>query len=209
LAPHEPQETENNPGLDYHGSVFEEYPEDKLRIVGLNTDGLPISGGPKYDLLKEFMTKFQISILCLQELNNAWHMHPPEFRLQERIRGWFQSMFVKCAWYYKYKSDSIQVVGGAAIIVQGDAVGRVMSSGVDPLGLGRWVWVQFRGMAERSLVVVSVYRPVYNPAGPLSVWSQHKTYFDSLPVARVIDPRLAILVDLAANSSLFMPKTLK
>ena len=136
LAPHEPQETGNDHGLDHYGSVFEENPEDKLRIVGLNTNGLPILGGSKYDLLKEFMTKFRISVLCLQELNNAWHMHPPESRLQERVRGWFQQMYVKCAWYAKYKSDSIQVVGGAAIIVQGEAVGRVMDSGIDPLGLG-------------------------------------------------------------------------
>lgn len=46
--------------------------EDVIRVVGLNTAGLPIgTTGAKYDQLKAFMETYQVSVLCIQELNNA------------------------------------------------------------------------------------------------------------------------------------------
>ena len=173
---------------------------DTVRVVGMNIAGLPIGpSGAKYDSLREFMTVYQISVLCLQELNNAWHKQPVEMRLRERTQGWFPAITTRSAWFSLYPSVTASVVGGTAIILQGDVVGRVKQSGIDPHGLGRWTWVKLRGFEGKSMLVVSAYRPFYNPGGECSVWSQHKTFFDSKHPPRLVDPRDAFIMDLVAD----------
>eukprot|EP00978_Attheya_sp_CCMP212_P046229 scaffold379767_cov59-Attheya_sp.AAC.6 len=49
----------------------------------------------------------------------------------------------------------------------------------DPTGLGRWTWTRFRGKGQMCLRVVVVYVPCVS-TGPLSVWSQHLAYFNSM-----------------------------
>ena len=67
LAPNESENQNDSHGpMDVFGSPWEENTDDLLRIVGLNINGLPIHGGSKYDMVKEFMDKYSISILCLQ-----------------------------------------------------------------------------------------------------------------------------------------------
>lgn len=80
-----------------------------------------------------------------------------------------------------------------------DAIGG--GRGQDPTGLGRWTWTRFRGKGQMCLRVVVVYVPCVS-TGPLSVWSQHLSYFNKLNDNEWTanpDPRKRLFTDLAAS----------
>ena len=190
----------DNPADDFWGNIPSEAVTEILRVVSLNINGLPLRpDSDKYSSVYDYMHDYDIDVLALQETNVQWHLVPPEQRLNERTRGWFQRQYVKAAWFSKYESEATHVYGGTAIIVRGNAAGRVIRSGHDRSGLGRWSWLELRGYDGKSVIVVSAYRPVYNPFRTGSVWSQHKTYFDSQRPPILGDPRDLFLQDLVAE----------
>ena len=54
---------------------------------------------------------------------------------------------------------------------------RMVSKGVNPSKLGRWLWVRIRGKAGESTIFVSAYRPCKNTNGVDTVWKQHVRYY--------------------------------
>jgi hypothetical protein len=73
--------------------------------------------------------QYEPDILCISELNTAWHLLPMSLRLGDRVKGWFkQSTYTECAWYKSYpKIRSPRQPGGCAIIVLNNTVGRVVT----------------------------------------------------------------------------------
>ena len=147
------------------------------------------------------MTNLAPDILCIQELNIAWHNLEADQKLHERTEGWFPATRTVCAWNQHHKGSETHVYGGTAIIIKGNSVGRIGKTGKDQSGLGRWCWTQLRGFGGRSLTVVSAYRPVNNPSYASSVWSQQKTYFDEQSPPRLVNPCSAFLSDLVQEIS--------
>ena len=50
---------------------------------------------------------------------------------------------------------------------------------MDPRRLGRWSWTTYIGKGHARLTVYSIYKPVLNNTGPLSVYQQHRTHLMS------------------------------
>ena len=186
-------------GGDCWGDPFHARTSDRyLWIVALNSAGLPTYGHhPKYHDLQAFMLSNDVDVLCLSETNIAWQHVEDTAHLSQIIRPWFRTTFCKTAWFRQFPSPSARQPGGVALIIRDAHCGRVMSSGTDPSGLGRWVWARLRGVRGQTLVIVSAYRPVFNSRDVFSVWSQYRVHFDGLNPVRLTDPLQAFLEDLA------------
>jgi hypothetical protein len=74
---------------------------------------------------------------------------------------------------------------------------RVIGKGQDATGLGRWVWVRYRGKDNITLRVYTAYRPNPPSEGPFTVYAQHRTYFNAVNDTRC--PRKAFVEDLMAD----------
>ena len=172
-------------------------PEDNIRLISININGFPSSrNGDKYTAFHEFIQRSQPDIVALQECNQQWHHKTPEDRLPRMADEWFGKSRVVTAHFKDYPDQSVtRLFGGTSIIILPSARTRFMTSGIDPSGMGRWCWVQLRGSEGRSVVVVSLYRPVFNKHGTDSVWSQQKTYIDQHSKQHHPDPRQAVLYD--------------
>ena len=186
--------------MPFGGDVFRpRTPDSCLRIKALNTSGLPTCPNPaKYHALQAFILSNDIDILCLSETNVVWQHLDESAQLPQVIRPWFRSSFCRTAWFRSFPSPTARQPGGVAVLLRDSHSGRVMGSGVDPSGLGRWVWVRLRGAGGQTMVVVSAYRPVANARDVYSVWAQHRVHFDGLSPVRLTDPRQAFLDDLMA-----------
>ena len=94
-------------------------------------------------------------------------------------------------------SKSKLLFGGTAQITMGPSSHRVLASGSDATGLGRWVWTLFAGKNQTKLRVISGYRPNPDAADKTgSVYSQQERYFRSKHDDR--NPRRAFIKDLEA-----------
>ena len=105
------------------------------------------------------------------------------------------------AWFRDHQLSSSYQRGGTGILVRDHQTGRVCGSGVDPLGLGRWTWVRFRGSHGNHLRVYSAYRPVPNQRDLGSVWMQQEAFFLTSTPPRTLDPRQAFVEDLLEELS--------
>ena len=190
--------TERLSAEDAWGDTFVADPaSDVLRVVSLNVAGLPPDPtGLKYHDLHEFILSNQIDVLCLTELNQAWHCLPETSQFAQVVRPWFRSVFTKVAWFRDPALSHSFQRGGAAILVRDNPSGRVCGSGVDPTGLGRWTWIRLRGHHNSHVRIFSAYRPVANTRDLGSVWNQQQSFFLASDPPRMDDPRRAFLVDL-------------
>jgi hypothetical protein len=69
-----------------------------------------------------------------------------------------------------------------------------MSTGKDVSGLGRWIWVRYRGRNGTHLRIFTAYRPTASVNGPFTVYAQHRDYFNATNDPRC--PRSAFITDL-------------
>jgi hypothetical protein len=171
-----------------------------LRIGFLNINGLPPStDDPKNKLLYNSITNNQIGILGMTELNKCWHLLPDKDKWKERSRGWWETSHSNLS--YNRNDNTLSTVyqpGGTAIISIENTSHRIIKSGQDPSGLGRWTWTRYRGKHNVSLRVICAYRPCQpSSAGPNTAYNQQQRYFNRIEDSRC--PREALLEDLGRS----------
>ena len=163
------------------GHKFATQPSDTLRIGLLNPGGIPIDlTNAKSKILQQFITKTKVDAIGLIETNVNWKYVSVSQRLPERTRGWWECLHINSACYEDFKNPYPAQPGGVSLWSINKAAHRVMEHGKDPRGLGRWAWTRFRGKSGVNLRYVAAYRPVLNKRGIVSVWSQQRSYFDSV-----------------------------
>ena len=189
----------DSPSLEEpHGDPCASLHKGSFRVVGWNPGGLPQDNGKdKNRRLREFIHEWSPDVLCLSEIDVAWHLIAHDQRLGERMHAWFPNYRVVTSWYANYpKLATPRQYGGTAIIVFGAAVGHIVETGQDPTGLGRWSWVKLKGKDGRHFRIVCGYRPVYNIRDPFSVYNQHKHYLETECGDFTTCPRACFLDDL-------------
>jgi hypothetical protein len=141
----------------------------------------------------------------MAETNLRWSTLPAESRFYERIRNaWDKSHSClaynrtqPCRPRHKTKGQSsFQQYGGVALLSTTQAAHRVLNSGRDPTGLGRWSWTKYQGKSSVSLKVVAAYRPCISN-GALGTYSQHINHLYEKDDDQC--PRQAFLEDLQAD----------
>ena len=91
--------------------------------------------------------------------------------------GWWESLHLSIGYFSGVNRAQVFQPGGVSVFSMNQAAHRVIESGHDQSGLGRWSWTRYRGRNQVTLRIISAYRPVSNKKGPLSVYNQHRRFF--------------------------------
>jgi hypothetical protein len=177
---------------------------DQLRIGQFNPCGLPHSNDArKNGDFRALVRKAKLDVVCLNEINTAWHKVPADQRLHDRFQDSFGECVVVSAWYKDYPELlTPRQAGGCALVVMGNTRGRVVSTGHDPTGLGRWCWARLTGQDGGFIRVISAYRPVRG-TGDNSVFNQQALYFEKERGDMHTDPQKAFTTELMDEISRF------
>lgn len=174
--------------------------EETLRIGFVNINGLPpTTANPKNRNIYNAITNKQIGILGLSEVNKCWHLMKEKDKWRNRTRGWWECSH-NVFGYNRNDSDfsSVFQPGGTANISIGNTSHRVLKSGTDSTGLGRWVWTLYKGKHNVTLRVISAYRACKPSCpGPNTAYNQQLRYLNRHGDSRC--PRTAFLDDLGQS----------
>lgn len=168
-----------------------------LRIGFVNINGFPASADhPKNNQILNIINQLKISIIGMAETNRNWSRLKESDKWQSRTRGWWETQRTIMAYNTK---DSVITSdfqpGGTLLTSINKPVHRIIGTGKDPEGLGRWVWTLYRGRHDVTLRIISAYRPCKsNLSGPNTTYIQQRRYMDRNKDNRC--PREAMLQDL-------------
>ena len=131
---------------DSWGDRMVEKRDDFARICLLNISGFSLSAhSAKDDHLQSFMEENDVDVMILPEANVCWHKLHHRDRLHERTFGWFEDIHRGHAYNFGDDESDRRQYGGIVILSRNHSASRVMESGRDETGLGRWTWVRYRG----------------------------------------------------------------
>ena len=130
----------------------EEVPPNTLRFVSLNHGGFPVQPKElKTRQLQQYLLKVKCDIVGLTENNVHWKLLPIEHRLEERTRGWWETLHMSNAYFANYPTKFPLQYGGVSLWSINRAAHKVTSKGQDPRGLGRWAWTRYNARAGVTL----------------------------------------------------------
>ena len=165
--------------LPYGDPLTEEKNDSTFRLGFWNCHGFPYDDSSKLDAVANLIRNTQFDNIGLAELNRNWSKIPIYHRPSETLKKWLgPETTTQIAHNQHVKFTSKHVYGGTATITLGRETSRLLASGSDPTGLGRWSWQLLRGKNGRKIRIYSAYCPVLN-TGSESVYTQHLTYFDA------------------------------
>ncbi len=167
-----------------------------LRIGFTNINGLPeFNQHSKNDELREAINRYQIDIMGMSEINRNWNGISKRNRWKARTRGWWENSHTSMAYNTKDCVNNQYQPGGNIISSIDRSASRVIGSGCDERGLGRWCWTRYRGRHDVTLRVICAYRPCKpSTGGSNTTYSQQQRYFDQNELD--LEPRQAFLDDL-------------
>ena len=170
-----------------------------LQVIGHNINGLELYKPPndqKTQLLLENTYNQQAHVLLLQE-NNI------DFKTIEARLDW--NMATKNYWTGHHSSHSTSTAaprtgrylpGGTTTSVLGEQSSRVIQSGTDNTGMGRYSWVTLQGKENRTITMISAYRVCSTKTpGPFTAYSQ-QAHIMSIQGNTNPDPRQETIQDL-------------
>ena len=151
-----------------------------FRILTININGLPqVRSHPKYGTIREQVTKCQVDVLGMSEINLRWNKFSTYDRLSQRTSTWWENSHCQYAYNCHDVSTSKFQPGGTALLSRNHLSNRAQSSREhDPSGLGRWVSTLYQGKNHSTLRIIQLYRPCRpNPNSNNGVYQQHSRYF--------------------------------
>jgi hypothetical protein len=155
----EATETYSN-GVKCYGSVPNPIdPSVTWRIIGGNVNGLR-PYGDMAALLKvaERLHALQADTIAVSETNVEWH----KYQSQDNMQKLFIKSFGAARMEYSTTSDKFETTyhkpGGTVCGVLGQMVHRVVDSGRDNTGCGRWSHITYAAKEGKKLAMLSAYR---------------------------------------------------
>ena len=189
-----------NPGVKSSSSAWADYllvpkPEQVFRYIFHKIQGLPVHPrGHKHQQIADAFQETDADVFGMVELNLNFRVMDASGQWYERFRHLKRNHSIHSV--NKHDSSKANILfGGSAQISVGPTCHRVLKSGEDPSGLGRWTWTLFAGKNGRKLRVISGYRPNPDSSDSTgSVYSQQERYLRSIRDDR--NPRRAFVKDL-------------
>ena len=143
------------------------------------------------------MQQERIDIWDFAETNILWNTIERNHQWNARMRSLRNHRSTFAYNQHENPKDSKFLPGGVGITTLNNMAGRIVETGKDPTGLGRWVWHRLQGKSSYYLRVLSFYRPCDGSTQmgeeSAKTIAQHKRYFNDPE----IDPREKILDDIA------------
>jgi Endonuclease/Exonuclease/phosphatase family len=154
------------------GDPIQENTGKKFFIVLWNLGGFPVDRhSGKSKVIEEAIRALGADVICLTETDVNWNKVTIHNRLHERFLGWWQRLSLNIAHYAalppkQMQSTSAHQYGGVALCSVNDGAARVISSGQDATGLGRWAWTRYQGKDSNSLhVLTASLQPTHSACG--------------------------------------------
>ena len=207
------------PLTDQYGDRRTPVADDAVRCVLLNVDRVPEKKNQGLQKqLFHWWRREKATIAMLTEMGRYWPAVADEDQWRERTRGQFRDGIKSCLAYNIHQkrraSDGSVQHGGVGTFALEHMAHRVVDSGRDISGLGRWSWVKLKGKGRstqthgkmgqdespgnlRHVIAVSAYRPNPPGVGVSTVWAQHRAHLLATQDTR--EPRQAFLEDLATQ----------
>ena len=187
--------------VGHFGDRIEIKEENILRIGFQNIGGFPIQRGKlKEDNIRQGITKWDIDIFGMAEVNLDWRLVKEQDRLPTRTKEWWPQQHVCWAHNKTFEPRQPRQYGGTAIFSVNKAALRATDKDCDGSYLGRWAWTKYKGKSNKTLRIITAYRP-NPPQGPFTVYAQHAHLHT---IQRDICPRQAFLVDLIVDLRKFL-----
>ena len=115
--------------------------DNVVRIVSKQIGGLGVvAGNSKERELKNWMVANEVDCIGIQETNVFWKKCRDKAQFRERMRH-HEWDFVRTATSYnKHEFTALNQFGGTAVVATNTLASRVLETGGDEAGLGRWAW---------------------------------------------------------------------
>ena len=173
----------------------------KVRFAFQNINGLPVnSQAAKHKNIQHILEELQIDYYGMSEVN----LNFPKINRRQQWKDRFPGKFHSYSTNNEHSnSKAKRLFGGNGCILSNQLTNRVIKSGADETGLGRWVWTLIQGKQGIRLRIITGYRPVTDRGNNANtVFSQHEKYFHDNKQIR--DPRKAFLEDLEQDVKTWM-----
>jgi hypothetical protein len=178
-------------------------PPNTFRFIFQNIQGLLINPqSHKHQQIATAIKETKADVFGMAELNLNFGILGPSYQWTERFRQMPRIHSIHSVNRHD-SSTKRSLFGGTAQISTGACSHRVIKSGSDETGMGRWVWTLYAGRNNMQLRVISGYRP--NPDHhdrPGTVYSQQERYLRSIQDNP--DPRRAFIKDLETGLKKWM-----
>ena len=162
------------------GDKLEMREDNVVRIVSKQIGGLGVvAGNSKERELKNWMVANEVDCIGIQETNVFWKKCRDKAQFRERMRH-HEWDFVRTATSYnKHEFTALNQFGGTAVVATNTLASRVLGTGGDEAGLGRWAWTRFRGKNKTFSRVISAYQPHKgsDKLHPKAVYRQQQRYW--------------------------------
>jgi hypothetical protein len=182
----------------FWGHNLEFKQQNALRIAFRNVNYLPAKAEDSRN--HEYMLDLKsanIDLIGISETNLAWNRLSDTHQPKEQWMGYFEAQSIVYIHNYANKGNtSINQSGGTLLFCQVKITYRKFGQGSDTTGLGRWVWLCFKGQQNHTLRIINIYCPVFS-TGPLSAYQQHRSYLLDKGISTC--PRQVFLDDLARS----------
>ena len=173
-----------------------------LRLGFINIHSFPRSRSDKLESFKTSVDENMIDVLGLVETNTYWPKVSSVDNIHELTYGWWKQRHVSVA-YNRHTCKKKYQPGGCAIVSNDTMIGRKVSSGEDPLKLGRWAWTLYRGKNNIRVRVISLYNALKRSApGSTTAYMQQLQYLRKNDI--VTDPMEKLVEDIIANITAWM-----
>jgi hypothetical protein len=152
--------------VDYNKDVIlfghapEPIEEDKnWRLVGGNTNvSKPYGGAADLISVLARLKLLQTGTVAFQETNLEWHNKGHRDEFQKILVKAFGVARVDCSTTKdKFETSSFKQ-GGTAIAALEKMVHRVVKTGRDDTGCGRWSYITFNGKENKHIILINAYR---------------------------------------------------
>jgi hypothetical protein len=177
-----PYATVSDDDPDVFGHVPQDIETSKtFRIVLQNPNGIkPSVTEPDFMFSLHLSHEIGIGALCLAETNLNWHHYQHTAALRRCLhRNWSASKFQTSVPEEQFIGD--YQPGGTTTIVTDCWTSRVVKTGVDPFGLGRWPYITLKGKSDINICIITAYRVCNDKnTGPKPAYQQLRRQLASL-----------------------------
>ena len=156
---------------EHWGNKIKSKNKNVVRILLNNVNGIgQHRGGMKDEIMRAFMDKWGVDVACITEPNVHWGKVRHKDTWFERSSGWFESRRLAVSYHQKRgRLATVNQYGGTMTIARNDISHRAVQSGYDSSGMGRWLYIRFRGKRKNVTRVITCYCPNRSTTGPNTV----------------------------------------
>jgi len=152
-----------------------------LRIVLQNPNGIrPSVTEPDFMFSLHLCHQIGVSAICLAETNLNWNHSQHSTALRRCLhRNWSSSKFQFSIPEEKFIGN--YQPGGTLTIVTDRWTSKVITTGSDPYGLGRWSYIILKGKADVHICIITAYLVCDDKStGPKTAYQQQKRHLAAI-----------------------------